>query len=107
MLAAFSMSLLGSIILCVTFRINLDKMMEQNEKELWLFRYSLEASLRGLDENVVLREDTLWTIIRNIYENISYREYFCYNEYEYILDVERQNQILQETTSMKQEAHWL
>ena len=69
MLAAFSMSLLGSIILCVTFRINLDKMMEQNEKELWLFRYSLEASLRGLDENVVLREDTLWTIIRNIYEN--------------------------------------
>lgn len=63
------MSLLGSIILCVTFRINLDKMMEQNEKELWLFRYSLEASLRGVDENVVLREDTLWTIIRNIYEN--------------------------------------
>ena len=69
MLVAFSMSLLGSIILCVTFRINLDKMMEQNEKELWLFRYSLEASLRGVDENVVLREDTLWTIIGNIYEN--------------------------------------
>lgn len=38
---------------------------------------------------------------RNIYENISYREYFCFNKYEYILDVERQNQILQETTSMK------
>ena len=38
---------------------------------------------------------------RNIYEDIPYREYFCFNEYEYILDVERQNQILKETTSMK------
>lgn len=70
MLAAFGMSLLGSVILCVNFRINLDKLMEQNEKELWLFRYSLEASLRGVDDSMMLREDTLWTIVRNIYENM-------------------------------------
>lgn len=38
---------------------------------------------------------------RNIYEDINYREYFPFYEYEYILDVEKQNQILQKTTSMK------
>lgn len=38
---------------------------------------------------------------RNIYEDIPYREYFPFYEYEYILNVERQNRILPETISMK------
>ena len=38
---------------------------------------------------------------RNIYDDISYREYFCFYDYEYMLDVERQNKILKGTTPMK------
>ncbi len=38
---------------------------------------------------------------RNIYDDIPYREYFCFYENEYILDIKRQEQILKRTTSMK------
>ena len=38
---------------------------------------------------------------RNIYDDIPYREYFCFPEYEYVLSVEKQERILKRTVPMK------
>lgn len=67
---AVSLVLLGNVILQVTFAMNLTRERENDEKDLWLFRYSLEASLDALPDKYTVGESTAVDIVKNIYENV-------------------------------------
>lgn len=49
-------------------------------------------------------------IFVNVYDDIEQRNYFCFHDYEYYLDVQRQNKIYKETVSLddglKESAEW-
>lgn len=61
---------LGTIILQVTFQMSLSQEQKQNEKDIQMFQYSLEASLKGLPEEYPTNENTIKEIVEVIYENI-------------------------------------
>ncbi len=69
-LIAVSLVLLGNVILQVTFVMNVTHERESDEKELWLFRYSLEASFEALPDKYPVGESTAVDIVKNIYENV-------------------------------------
>lgn len=69
-LVAVSLVLFGNIILQVIFVMNLTHEREIDEKDLWLLRYSLEASFNSLPEKYPIGENTVVDIVKNIYENV-------------------------------------
>lgn len=69
-IVAFGFVVLGTIILQVTFQMNLSREQKQNEKDMQMFHYSLEASLNGLPEGYPANENTIIGIIEVIYDNI-------------------------------------
>ncbi|MCI8308426.1 MAG: HAMP domain-containing histidine kinase [Lachnospiraceae bacterium] len=69
-LVAVSLVLLGNVILQVTFVMSLTHERERDELDLWLFRYSMEASFDALPDKYPIGESTAVDIIKNIYENV-------------------------------------
>lgn len=69
-IVALGFVVLGTIILQVTFQMNLSREQKQNEKDMQMFHYSLEASLNGLPDGYPANENTIIGIIEVIYENI-------------------------------------
>lgn len=69
-IVAFGFVVFGTIILQVTFRMNLSHEQKQNEKDMQMFYYSLEASLNGLPEEYPVNGNTIKDIVEVIYENM-------------------------------------
>ena len=67
---ALGFVIFGTIILQITFRMNLSHEQKQNEKDMQMFHYSLEASLNGLPEGYHTNENTIKDIVEVIYENL-------------------------------------
>lgn len=69
-IVAFGFVAFGTIILQVTFQMSLSQEQKQNEKDMQMFQYSLEASLKGLPEEYPKNENTIKEIVEVIYENV-------------------------------------
>lgn len=69
-IVAFGFVTFGTIILQVTFRMSLSHEQKQNEKDMQMFHYSLEASLKSLPEEYPINENTIKDIVEVIYENM-------------------------------------
>lgn len=69
-IVAFGFVILGTIMLQVTFQMNLSREQKQNEKDMQMFHYSLEASLNGLPDGYPANENTIIGIVEVIYDNI-------------------------------------
>ncbi|MCI8408292.1 MAG: HAMP domain-containing histidine kinase [Lachnospiraceae bacterium] len=69
-IVAFGFVVFSTIILQVSFQINLSREEKQNIKDMQMFHYSLEASLNGLPDGYPTNENTIKGIIEVIYDNM-------------------------------------
>lgn len=73
-IVAFGIVAFGTIILQVTFQMNLSHEQKQNEKDMQMFHYSLEASLKSLPEEYPINENTIKDIVTIIYDNMGEKQ---------------------------------
>lgn len=69
-IVAFGFVVFGTVILQVTFRMNLSHEQQQNEKDMQMFHYSLEASVNALPDGYPTNENTIKEIVKVIFENM-------------------------------------